>query len=255
MALLVPAPRRVLPGGLVDALTEHYSSPGRLADYQRRFERASREPGSDTSVFAVELETLAMRTFGDLSPLAHLQLVRDRFIAGQVGCTLRRHLDSVEPETPIWDIVDRCRVWESPAEFVDHRGDSPTLRQPLPVCPIEDAETVNVQAGASVGITPEDQDLLGTLMRHFLPTPVVSPPEATPIPSERDLLIQRLLGNIHPVQPLQQERSSFTDMEILLQNLLPFRSPVTEEPQLIERQNRSSGVHFSCGGLAMSHSE
>ena len=48
-------------GGLVDALTEHYSSPGRLADYQRRFERASREPGSDTSVFAVELETLAMK--------------------------------------------------------------------------------------------------------------------------------------------------------------------------------------------------
>ena len=95
VALLVPAPRRVLPGGLVDALTEHYSSPGRLA------------------VFAVELETLAMRAFGDLSPLACLQLVRDRFIAGQVGCTLCRHLDSVEPETPIRDIVDRYCVWES----------------------------------------------------------------------------------------------------------------------------------------------
>ena len=57
-------------------------------------------------------------------------------------------------------------------------------------------------------------------MRHLLPMPVVSPPEATPIPSERDLLTQRLMGNIHPVQPLKQERSSFTDMEILLQNLL-----------------------------------
>ena len=73
----------------MDALTEHYSSPGRLSDYRRRFERVSREPGSDPSVFAVELETLAMRAFGDLSPLARLQLVRDRFIAGQVGCTLR----------------------------------------------------------------------------------------------------------------------------------------------------------------------
>ena len=114
-----------------------------------------------------------------------------------MGCTLRQHLDSVELETPIRDIVDACRVWESHAEFVDHRGDSPTLRQPLPVCPIEDAETVKVQAGASVGITPEDQDLLGTLMQHLLPTPVVSPPEATPIPSECDLLIQRLKGNIH----------------------------------------------------------
>ena len=71
---------------------------------------------------------------------------------------------------------------------------------------------------------------------------MVSPPEATPIPSERDLLKQRLMGNIHPVQPLQQERSSFTDMDILLQNLLPVGSPVTEEPRLTERQNRSSGV-------------
>ena len=62
VALLVPAPRRVLPGGLVDALTEHYSSPGRLADYRRRFERVSRVPGSDPSVFAVELETLETST-------------------------------------------------------------------------------------------------------------------------------------------------------------------------------------------------
>ena len=130
---------------------------------------------------------------------------------------------------------------------MDHWGDSPTLRQPLPVCPVDDAETVQVQAGASVDITPEDQDLLRTLMRHLLPTPVVSPPEATLIPSERDLLIQRLMGNIRPVQPLQQKRSSFTDMVILLQNLLPVGSPVTEEPRLTERQNRSSGVCFSYG--------
>ena len=56
-----------------------------------------------------------MRAFGDLSQLACLQLVRDRFIAGQASCTLRQHLDSVAPETPIWDIVDRCCVWESHA--------------------------------------------------------------------------------------------------------------------------------------------
>ena len=74
----------------------------------------------------------------------------------------------------------------------------------------------------------------------------MSPPQATPIPSERDLLIQHLMGNIHPVQQPQQERSSFTDMEILLQNLLPVGSPVMEEPRLIERQNRSSGGCFSC---------
>ena len=123
-------------------------------------------------------------------------------------------------------------------EFVDHRGDSPTPRQSLPVCSVDDAVIGMVQAGESVDITQEDQDLLETLMRHLLPMPVVSPPEATPIPSERDLLIQRPMGKIHPAQ---QERSSFTDMEILLQNLLPVGSPVMEEPRLPERQNRSSG--------------
>ena len=67
VALLVPASWRVMPGVLLDTLSEHYSSPGKLADYRRRFERISRRPGDDLSVFAVELETLAMRAFGDLS--------------------------------------------------------------------------------------------------------------------------------------------------------------------------------------------
>ena len=44
------------------------------------------------------------------------QCVRDRFIARQAECSLRRHLDSVGPDTPIRDIVDSCRVWESHAE-------------------------------------------------------------------------------------------------------------------------------------------
>ena len=37
-------------------------------------------------------------------------------------CSLRRHLDSVGPDTPIWDIVDSCRVWESHAEDTDSWG-------------------------------------------------------------------------------------------------------------------------------------
>ena len=48
----------------------------------------------------------------------------------------------------------------------------------------------------------------------------IPPPRVTPIPLERDQLIQRLLGKDHPVQPLLQECSSCMDMEILLQSLL-----------------------------------
>ena len=45
-------------------------------------------------------------------------------------------------------------------------------------------------------------------MRHLLPTPAISPPRATPIPSESDQLIQRRLGKDLPVQPLLQDRSA-----------------------------------------------
>ena len=47
VALLVPASQRVLPGVLVGALSEHYGSPGRLAEYRRQFERTSRSPSDD----------------------------------------------------------------------------------------------------------------------------------------------------------------------------------------------------------------
>ena len=92
------------------ALSEHYGSPGRLAEYRRQFERVSRSPGDDPSMFAIELETLARRAFVDVDASVRLQLVRDRFIDGHMECSLRRHLDSVGPDTPIEEIVDRCRV-------------------------------------------------------------------------------------------------------------------------------------------------
>ena len=70
----------------------------------------TRPPGDDPSAFAIELETLARKAFVDVDASVRLQLVRDRLIIGQEHRALRRHLDSVGPDTPISDIVDRCRV-------------------------------------------------------------------------------------------------------------------------------------------------
>ena len=64
-------------------------------------------------MFATELETLARMAFIDIDSSIQMQMVRDRFINGQAECALRRHLDSLKPETPMSDIVDSCRVWES----------------------------------------------------------------------------------------------------------------------------------------------
>ena len=106
VALLVPESRRAWRVGLVGALPAHYGSPGRLTDNHRQFDRTIRRP----FIFATPLETLAIKTFGDMGQTAWLRIIRDRFVVGHDSCELRRHLDSVPPETPIRDIVDRCRV-------------------------------------------------------------------------------------------------------------------------------------------------
>ena len=119
VALLVPMSRRTSRKGLMDALSAHYGSPGRLADYRRQFEKTTRSAGDDPSIFATALETLVVKAFGDMGQTAHLRLIRDRFIAGHSSCELHRYLDSVPPETPIRDVVDRCRVWENHVDTAD----------------------------------------------------------------------------------------------------------------------------------------
>ena len=55
VALLVPESRRASQVGLVGVLTEHYGSPGRLADYRRQFERTIQMAREDPSIFATAL--------------------------------------------------------------------------------------------------------------------------------------------------------------------------------------------------------
>ena len=125
MALLVPESRHVSQVGLVGALSAHYGSPGRLADYRRQFERTTRTSGKDPSIFATALEILAIKAFGGMGQTARLRIIRDRFVAGHNSCELHRQLDSVPPETPMHDIVDRCRVWESHADSDVRRASKP----------------------------------------------------------------------------------------------------------------------------------
>ena len=74
---------------------------------RKRLGRQERTP----SIFVIALETLVVKAFGDMGQTARLRLIRVRFIAGHSSCELRRYLDSVPPEIPIRDVVDRCRVW------------------------------------------------------------------------------------------------------------------------------------------------
>ena len=81
-----------------------------------------------------------MKAFGDMGQTAHLRLIRDRFIAGHGSCELRRHLDSVPPESPIRDVVDRCRVWESHADPEIHRVSKPS---PDPAYVVGDSDNIS----------------------------------------------------------------------------------------------------------------
>ena len=101
-------------------------------DSLRKQPEQSRTVGEDPAIFATALETLAAKAFGDMGRTAQLRLIRDRFIAGHSNCDLRPYLDSVPPETPIRDIVDRCRVWESHADPASRQLTKPN---PDPICP------------------------------------------------------------------------------------------------------------------------
>ena len=75
VALLVSMARQTSRKGLVDALSAHYGSPGRLADNRRQFEKTTRSAEDDPSIFAIALETLAVKAFGDMGQTARLRLL------------------------------------------------------------------------------------------------------------------------------------------------------------------------------------
>ena len=75
--------------------------------------------------------------------MARLRLIRDRFIAGHSSCELWRYLDSLPPETPIRDVVDRCRIWESHADPAVHRVNKPSLDPIYPAYVIEDSDNIS----------------------------------------------------------------------------------------------------------------
>ena len=136
----------MVPGFLIKSLSDHYSSPGRLAEYKRQFQRAFRRPADDPSIFAIELETLARRAFIDIDPLI----------------ALRRHLDSLGPDTPMADIVDCCRVWESHVEVETKQQSRTDRHPPRVVCQVTEDEQSPVES-------PETE-LLEDIIRNVVAT-------------------------------------------------------------------------------------
>ena len=221
MTLLVPVSRRTSRMGLVDALSAHYGSPGRLADYRRQFAKTTRSAREDPSIFAKALETLAVKAFGDMGLTARLWLIRDRFIAGHSSCELRRYLDSVPPETPIRDVVDRCQVWESHADPDIRKVSKPGPEPIYPAYVVADSDKV-VEEIQVVAVTKPKftMDQVEDLFRRLLagvatPAPVPAPVPEVPVVEK---LLQRLVAEMQIRRPAPVVASEPAGLETLLRS-------------------------------------
>ena len=168
-------------------------------------------------------------------------------MAGHDSCDLRRHLDSVVSETPIRDIVDRCRVWESHTDSDARRFSRPGPERALPVCTVDDpgcGRDDRMVAVVTTLLTAPDQ----LELRWLLPTPVAPAPPPKPVPSAVEQLLQPLLVGTQALEPVPPVKTGITDIETLLQSLLPrvLTSALPALPGLM-RRGWTAVVCFSCG--------
>ena len=247
VALLVPISRRLSRTGLVDALSAHYGSPGRLADYRRQFERTTRTAGEDPSIFARTLETLAVKAFGDMGQTARLRLIRDRFIAGHNSCELWRHLDSVPPETPIRDVVDHCRIWESHADPAVRRVSKPSPGPIYPAYVVGDSDKISETTWVAAVTRPmSGPDQLEDLLQRLLAA--VDTPAPVPEAPAVEKLLQRLVAETQSRPSPVVSPPESVGLEKMLRSFLSgqqqARSPPRQRPI---RRDWNGVVCFSCG--------
>ena len=97
--------------------------------------------------------------------------------------------------------------------------------------------------------TSPEMETLEDIIRKLSPTPALPPPQAVQIPSDRDVLIQQLMGALCPPMPVTQERSAATDLETMLLNWLPVGAVTEEDAASPDLSADSAEGCFSCGGL------
>ena len=79
-------------------------------------------------------------------------MVWDRFVTGHRECELRQHLDSFPPDTPIREIVDRCRVWECHSNVNDHSDTTLIVTATRSVCSVSEHSVEPVDPIAMVKV-------------------------------------------------------------------------------------------------------
>ena len=148
--------------------------------------------------------------------------------------------DSLGPDTPMADIVDRCRVWESHRDVETEPRMSADSRPARVICQVTEVEQ-------TAAVSPETETV-EDMIKKLLPTPAPTPLQAVPIRSDQDLRIQ-LMEAICPPTPGAQERSPGSDLESLLLSWLPVGTVTEQDCVSPEPSSDSVEGCFSCGGL------
>ena len=183
--------------------------------------------------------------------IARLRLICDRFIAGHDSCALRRHLASVAPETPIRDIVDRCRLWESHADTEAQRFSKPGPEGALPIytvdepgCGLDDRMVAAVTNDHPTGSARAVGDFAQTVAPHPGGAGVASQTSTHGI----EKLVSALTGGSAGTKARSTSQDRITDMETLLQSLLPGTLvPASWTRPGPIRRDWATVVCFSCG--------
>ena len=145
---------------------------------------------------------------------ARLRLIRDRFIAGHSNCDIRRHLDSVPPETPIRDVVDRCCIWESHADPAIRLG----RPSPDPVYPVYADNNIEMTRVATVTGPRSSPNQMGDLLRRVLAP--AEPPFPKPEVPAVEKLLQQLVRKTRSRPPAIVSPPVPTDLEQMLCSFL-----------------------------------
>ena len=155
-------------------------------------------------------------------------------MAGNSSCELRRYLDSVPPETPIRDVVDRCRVWQSHA-YPDIRRVSKPGPEPIyPAYVVGDSDNVVEEIRVAAFTKPmSDPDQVEDLLRRLLACMASLAPVPAPVPEVPmvEKLLQRLVAETQIRQPAPMIPPEPVGLENLLRSYLSGQQTSGQQPR------------------------
>ena len=164
--------------------------------------------------------------------------------------TLHRHLDCLPPDTPLRDIVDRCRVWESHSDSSVRRVSKPMPEPAYPAYVVKKSEYESEPVRTVTVNKPESSvDHGKELLRKLVA--ILTAPARAPEPSAMDKLVQLLIGKFaknKPVPPAPPAPVEPTKLETMLQTYFRGKqSPSQQSRPRPVRRNWADVKCFSCG--------